>query len=193
MGVSITGGLAKGMIVKVPAGRTTRPTSAKVREAIWNSLQTRLPIASMLDLFAGSGAMGLEALSRGASQVTWVDADAKAIQDIKINQSEIERRAQRQNLEVGHSKAVRQDVAKFLAGPRGGYDLIFMDPPYELVAASGQGWLTAVERQLADDGLIVFECRRGIAVGDLCPKTLLVVKEKLYGDTMISFLERQLE
>jgi len=181
------------MVVKAPAGDKTRPTSSKVREAIWSSLQTRMPCAHLLDLFAGSGAMGLEALSRGAHAVTWVDADTRAVRAIQENQREIERRAQAQSEEIGKSQAVRQDVSRFLSVRSGPYDLIFIDPPYDLLSREASVWLSAAARLLTPDGMIVLESRRGEDLAALCPPDLVVVKEKQYGDTMVSYLEPKTE
>src|SRR5919108_5919547 len=119
----VIAGTYGGRTLKTPPGAGTRPTSDRVREALFSILGDRTHGARVLDLFAGSGALGLEALSRGAEHVTFVDDNRAAIGAIKANLAALNADAQ-----------VRQtDALRFLNAARIGgaqYDLIFLDPPY---------------------------------------------------------------
>ena len=148
----IVAGVAGGRRLSVP-GQGTRPTSERVREALFSSLESRMDFdgAAVLDLFAGSGALGLEALSRGASSAVLVESDSRAAAVV------------RQNIEsVGLAGASVKcaPVASVLAGvPDAEYDLVLADPPYAvtdddlreiLLTLRAQGWLT-------DDALVTVE------------------------------------
>ena len=185
--MKVTAGFAKGMVVHTPEGRGTRPTSDKVKQAIWNSLQG-VEIDRMLDAFAGSGGMGLEALSRGVGHVTFVEPDRKAGACISRNLKELSRRAGAQSIEVGESVIVARDVEK--ANFSGAFDFIFMDPPYEQWAASGKAWIAHLLPNLTDDGWLVLESSRQTPLGDDGIAGLKVVKTKTYGDTMLTYLRK---
>ena len=125
-----------GRRLQAPPGEATRPTSYRVREALFSLLGERVEGARVLDLFAGTGALGIEALSRGAAEVTFVDSAPAAI------------RAVRANLEALDAIADvrRADARRFLGGASAAareYDLVFLDPPYRLAGRLG-GELTAV-------------------------------------------------
>jgi 16S rRNA (guanine966-N2)-methyltransferase len=117
--VRVVSGSFKGRRLVTPAGRRTRPTTDRVREALFQLLG---PLEGLraLDLFAGSGALGIEALSRGAAEVVFVDSDPRAVFAV------------RRNLElVGVEAHVhRRDALAFLLTPPGAFDLVFVDPPY---------------------------------------------------------------
>jgi 16S rRNA (guanine966-N2)-methyltransferase len=132
----IIAGEWRGRRLSAPAGRTTRPTTDRAREAWMSILSPILTDARVLDLFAGSGALGLEALSRGAAHATFVDDDPRALT------------ALRKNVEALGAKArvtiVRGDAVKFVRGLEAGtFDVAFCDPPYEqgLATAVAQRWL----------------------------------------------------
>jgi 16S rRNA (guanine966-N2)-methyltransferase len=122
----------------------TRPTSDRVREAAFNMVGG-LDGESVLDLYAGSGALGLEALSRGAGRAVFVESNRDACRTIERN---LER------LRLTGARVVCGDVLAFLASERQRFDLVLLDPPYEADLAAVARYLPAV---LADDGLIVFE------------------------------------
>src|SRR5699024_8275034 len=119
----VISGTYGGRTLKAPPGDGTRPTSDRVREALFSILATHTHDARVLDLFAGSGALGLEALSRGAGEVTFVDESRPAIQAIEANLRAL-----------GADAAVRkQDALRFLihaSQSAAQYDLVFLDPPY---------------------------------------------------------------
>ena len=172
----IIAGAAKGRRLSVPADGT-RPTSDRAREALFNSLSTiiDLPWARVLDLFAGTGAVGLEALSRGAVTAVFIESD-RAAGDIL-----------RRNIEAVRlpgAQLVRRDVAAYLDSPEPDepYDLVFADPPYGyanealaavLTAVAGPGWLAA-------DGVLVVERSAG-AEAPGWPDHIELVKHRRYG------------
>lgn len=132
----IVAGRWRGRTIDAPAGRDVRPTLDRVREAWMSVLQKDLPGASVLDLFAGSGALGLEALSRGAASADFVEKSAASLRSLRAN---IEK------LGAGETAAVhRVDAIQFAESlPPGSYDVAFADPPY-----SGGGAVILASRWL---------------------------------------------
>lgn len=120
----IIAGQWRGRIIDAPPGRKTRPTSDRVREAWMSALQTEIPEARVLDLFAGSGALGIEALSRGAQHVTFVERAAPAIRTLKANLAKLD-------VDESLFTIARTDALDFAlaAGPLE-YDVALADPPY---------------------------------------------------------------
>lgn len=145
----IISGKARGTNLFAPEGLDTRPTLDRVREAIFSMIFTRIDDARVLDLFAGSGAMGLESLSRGAAEVDFVDISPKACDCVKKN-------LDKTRLEGG--RVTNCDFKTFLAKCKGAYDIIFLDPPY--AAGYYDTALDIIKENglLADDGIIVAEC-----------------------------------
>ncbi|MBS0624726.1 MAG: 16S rRNA (guanine(966)-N(2))-methyltransferase RsmD [Verrucomicrobia bacterium] len=123
MTLRIIGGQFKGRILKSPKSTTTRPTQGVVREAVFNICQDLIREARFLDLFAGSGAMGLEALSRGASHATFVERDKNAASCIKENLTLL-------NL-VSKSQVISIDAEAALKKMTSPFDIIYIDPPYD--------------------------------------------------------------
>jgi len=123
--LKITGGQHRGRIINSPKGTQTRPSSAIVRQALFNRLGHQLSGVSMLDLFAGSGAVGIEALSRGASHVTFVESHRLALQALDRSL---------QDLSIAEECYIikKQSVERFLAACSATFDIIFVDPPYDL-------------------------------------------------------------
>ena len=158
-----------------------RPTMEQAREAVFSSLASRVPGSRVLDLFAGSGSLGLEAWSRGAASVTAVE---KVSGNWKILQGNF------QSLEgdpdLGSWQAVQADVYGFLKRGAGPFDLIFADPPYD--EGDLAKLLEAVGAALAPDGLLVFEMRSHGAYS--LPAGWNLIKEKIYGGTRMLFLEQ---
>lgn len=153
----ITGGEWGGRRLGVPRS-DLRPTQDRVREAVFSSLGEYVAGARVLDLFAGSGAYGLEALSRGAEQVCWVESDRGAVATIRKNILNLA------GGEGGSARVIGSDVWKFLKAkkPGGeGYTLIFADPPYDRSGEAGQlgRLMEALEggEVLALDGVLVYE------------------------------------
>jgi 16S rRNA (guanine966-N2)-methyltransferase len=145
--VRIIAGSRKGHRIAAPKGETTRPTSDRIREAAFNLIGP-VDDAVVLDLFAGSGALGMEALSRGAARATFVESDRDACRAIDANLDK---------LRLTGARVLRQDVLRFLPVERGPFDLILVDPPYDLVESLAVPLSTHLPRLLAADGLVVYE------------------------------------
>jgi 16S rRNA (guanine966-N2)-methyltransferase len=148
--VRIIAGSRKGHKIAAPRGQDTRPTGDRVREAAFNLIG---PVdgATVLDLFAGSGAMGLEALSRGAESATFVEADARAAGAIRDNL---------EKLRLTGARIVREDAMRALAaeGSAGRkYDLVLVDAPYDLYPDLEPMLARSLPHVLADDALVVVE------------------------------------
>jgi 16S rRNA (guanine966-N2)-methyltransferase len=156
-----------------PTGRATRPTSDRVREALFSILGD-IQGMRVLDLFAGSGALGIEALSRGADEATLVDSAPHAIAAI------------RRNLEaLGlDAEVVRQPADRFLQAASHDarqYDLVFLDPPYRHASTLGRELTSALTPILAPDARVVAESDRRSPLG----LELSLLDERRYGDTLI--------
>ena len=168
----VISGSARGRILEPVPGKDTRPTTDKVKESVFNILQFRLYDAAMLDLFAGTGQMGIEALSRGAARAVFVDRAPKAISVIRKNiaAARVEDRAE--VLQMTYQQALQK-----LQGQK--FDILFLDPPYggELLNSA----LNAVESFdiLSADGIIICEsfCDDRIE----CPERFEVLKQYKYG------------
>src|SRR5215831_11667814 len=145
--VRIVAGSRKGARILAPKGFDTRPTSDRVREAAFDLIG---PVAgaSVLDLYAGSGAMGLEALSRGAERAVFVESERDACRTIERNLAK---------LGLDGARVVCRDVLSFLATERRLYDLVLVDPPYELVESLQVRLAPYLTEILSPDGLLVFE------------------------------------
>ena len=147
MPVRIIAGSKRGAGIAAPKGLATRPTGDRVREAAFNLIG---PVdgAAVLDLFAGSGAMGLEALSRGAASATFVESDRAACRTISQNL---------EKLGLTGARVVCGDAVWALRQEPRTYDLVLVDPPYELWPELEPRLAGALERVLAPDGLVVVE------------------------------------
>jgi len=178
----IIAGFAGSLTIAVP-GAGTRPTSDRVREAIFSALEARDAIDGMrvLDLYAGSGALGLEAASRGAAHVTLVD---RSIATAKSNAARILKQAPPRPPVIVTSG---QAVQAFLASTPGEWDLVFIDPPYDLGAAELEANLTALAPQLNPDAIVVLERSSRTPAPEL-PRGLELDRRKDYGDTALYWL-----
>ncbi|MFT4212351.1 MAG: RsmD family RNA methyltransferase [Microbacterium sp.] len=176
----IIAGIAGGTRLDVPA-RGTRPTSERVRESMFGALETAdaLRGARVLDLYAGSGALGLEALSRGAAGVDLVEKAGPAA-------TVAARNAERVSRVVGAPARVhRTEVRAFLRAATGPFDLVFSDPPYDLADAPLGTDLRALTGLLAGDALVVVERARRSAEPEWADAGLEPVRDRVYGDTVV--------
>ncbi len=172
----IIAGIARGMTLAAPRG-DARPTSDRVREAIFSSLGERIVGATVLDLFAGSGALGLESASRGARAVTFVENTRASLDAIERNLESFRRHPGADC----RFRVLRADVFKL--PPLGEmFSLIFADPPYGEAAQK----LLAQPLPLAPGGLFVLESARRVPL--IPGAAWLVKREATYGDTRVSFL-----
>src|SRR5579863_1090454 len=180
----IVGGRHRGRVLKTPASRAIRPTSERLRESIFDILAHAYgdPVAGarVIDLFAGSGALGLEALSRGAAFALFVDEGAEARALIRANVEALGVAAT--------SRIWRADATRLGKAPAS-YSLAFLDPPYGkdlaglgLAALVDGGWL-------APDAICVVEADARAAID--APKALRLAEERLYGDTKIMIFVRE--
>lgn len=190
----ITGGDRKGMRIRVPDARV-RPTSDMVREALFSALANRIAARRFLDLFAGSGVVGLEALSRGASLVCWVESNAQALRVLKEN---VERIVSCDPTSASRSRICRSDAIRFLEkgwmnDGTEPFDVIFADPPYD--TDGSREWLRkalkALEKttMLAADGLLVFEQAKKQPY-EMQSGAWQVTRDRAYGGTRILFFGR---
>lgn len=177
----IIAGGARGIRLAVPA-RGTRPTSDRVRESLFAGIESAgaLDDARVLDLYAGSGALGLEALSRGAASVDLVELSRPAAAVARDNIGRVERSLGRSGL--GRVHAVSADA--FLRGSAEAFDLVFLDPPYDLGEADLTATLALLAPRVADDGLIVVERSRHSPQPGW-PAGVELARERAYGDTVI--------
>lgn len=160
-----------------------RPTSDRVREALFASLGDRIPGASVLDLFAGSGALGIEALSRGASGAVLVERDRRAVAAITEN-------LDRTGL-AGQVRVIRDDAARFCRAPGAAFDVVLADPPYALPTPAVHALLgdLVAAGGLARDGIVVLERdRRDPTSALLEPPGLALARTGAYGDTVLYYL-----
>jgi 16S rRNA (guanine966-N2)-methyltransferase len=177
----ITGGIGRGRKLKVPVESKVRPTSDKVKQALFNILGDRVPGAVFLDLFAGAGGIGLEALSRGAERVVFVDGSRESLDVVKknIDQTGFSERAE----------AVLSKVEPFLKKRSGPFNIVFLDPPYamemlpllQLIAASGL---------LKPDAVVIAEHFKKQPSPERAG-VLARYREAVYGDTVLAFYKAE--
>jgi len=191
--VRVVAGSFGGRRLVAPRGRATRPTADRVREALFSMLGD-VSHARVLDLYAGSGALGIEALSRGAQSALFVDSDARAVAVIRRNLTEL----------GADGEVRRQDVVRFLRGAAAGrtasrtddiaparaepapsrtrFDLVFCDPPYDLAPSPAAALAEHLPAMTSDHARIVTESdkRRPLEL------PLPLLRERTYGDTRIA-------
>ena len=183
--MKIIAGIAKGRRLAVPA-RGTRPTSDRAREALFNTLAGLLDLAGarLLDLFAGTGAVGLEALSRGAAHVTFVESDRSAVQILARNIATVG---------LPSTSVLRCTAESFLAttGSEEPFGLVFADPPYTYGEASLAALLDGVsgERWMGPDGIIVVE-RSVRSCEPHWPDVIEPIKRRRYGEGVLWYGRR---
>ena len=168
--IRITGGENRSRLLETPNTTLTKPTMDKVRAAVFNALGDSVKNSRVLDLFAGSGSYGFEALSRGAKFATFVDSSFEAIKAIKKNAANLDR----ENVEI-----LNKDVLAFLEQNSQEFDIIFADPPYKLDVYESIV-KTLIERNiLAGGGIIVFESERELNIDESLFKSVRFYKHGL--------------
>jgi len=170
----VVAGIYGGRRLTAPPGSATRPTSDRVREALFSILGASVDDARVLDLFAGSGALGIEALSRGAASAVFVDRAPKAIVAIQANLTALGIEADVRRMEA--RSALRTALARGEA-----YDLVFLDPPYRRAAGLGRELSEALAAVLAAGARVVSESDRR----DPLALKFELAGERRYGDTVI--------
>ena len=177
----VVAGSAKGRRLAAPKGGATRPFTDRAKEALFSSLGGRVADARVLDLYAGSGSLGIEALSRGAREATFVEKSWRALQSIEANLDA-----------CGFTgTVVSSDVAEFLAKSTGQFDLVFVDPPYSLSLALVNNVLAAAADRLAEGGTMVVHRRAG-ETPPTPPIPTELSDERRYGDTQLYVFTRSL-
>ncbi len=175
----IISGSRRGLKLKAPDGKNTRPTTDRVKESVFNIIQFTIPCDSALDLFAGSGALGIEAISRGCKSCTFVDSNKASVSLIA------------ENLKAAgfqdKAKLIETDAISFLLDSLDQFDLIFLDPPYNKGLLEPVIKLIFQRNLLKKDGLLVVESERG---GEMAPTTYYDVRRTAtYGKTVITILQ----
>ncbi len=173
----IIAGRAKGRGLVVPKSGT-RPMTGRARESIFSILSSHVRDARVLDLYAGSGSLGLEALSRGAAEATFVERDRAAIGAIEGNIAAVG---------LGGS-VVRGSVPEAIVGLLGRYDIVFVDPPYGDSDASVESTLVSLDQVLSADGLVVVH--RQASSGAIGVEFLTSIDERRYGDAVVTMMKR---
>ncbi len=174
--VRVTGGDLRGFQLAEGGGARLRPTSARVREAIFNILAERTQGAAVLDLFAGTGALGIEALSRGASSAVFVESHRPAARAI------VQSLARAGLSEQG--SVVRGALPAALQSLEGAFEVVFADPPYD--SEEAEATLAAIAPRLAAGGLVVYEHRSRYNPPER-PLGLALTQRRVYGDTAVAF------
>lgn len=175
----IVAGQARGRRLRVPDG-VTRPTSDRVREAVFSTLAHELGDwggVRVLDLYAGSGALGLEAASRGAAQVVLVERDRRAVAVARANADQVS--------PDGRAKVLAMPVRTFLAGTPTQFDLVFLDPPYELAGDEVQAVLDNLAAAWLTPGAIVVVERASRGAPLRWPPSLLGWAHRAYSGTTV--------
>lgn len=173
-------GIAKNKPIKSLEGESVRPTSSRVKEAIFSSLQFDIEGRRVLDLFAGSGQLGLESLSRGAASCVFVDKSAASVETVSSNIK---------STGLGkHFRLVNTDACSYLRGCDEKYDLVFLDPPYKAgllpeVFALLDGVCTA-------GAIIICEHAADTALSDRIGEDIHMYKQSRYGKTSVTFYKK---
>lgn len=174
--VRIIGGKWRGRKLTFPDQQALRPTLGRVRETVFNWLRLDVEGSRCLDLFAGSGALGFEALSRGAAWVTFVDSHREAVRALRANA---------ERLGAGQAEFLTSPAARALRRLTARYDIVFVDPPFGSDLLAGTLEQIAATTLLADQGLVYFETSRH---GPLDLSAWRVVREGHAGETRFGLL-----
>lgn len=179
----VISGKCRGTHLVAPEGMETRPTTDRIKETLFNMIAFDLPECQFLDLFSGSGAIGIESLSRGAKQAVFVDQGDKALSCIRENLEKTKLKGSAQVLACSAQEAIR-----LLGQKKETFDIIFMDPPYALEGIDQLIQGIADYDLLKEDGYIILE-RSTKSIVNL-PHNLVLWKEKRYKTTTLSFIKK---
>ncbi len=176
----IIAGSAKGRRLATPPGLATRPMTGRVREALFSTLGPAVSGARVLDLYAGTGSLGLECLSRGAARAVFVERAPQALKALRANVDAVD---------LG-GEIVATDVVDYLEGADDTFDLVFVDPPYAVSLASLEQVLGLVAASANEGGVIVLH-RRADAEPVAPPDRCTVVDRRRYGDSGITRMVKE--
>jgi len=171
----VISGSARGRKLSAPDGLDTRPTTDRVKESIFNIISPYMPAANVLDLFAGSGAMGIEALSRASQHAVFVEQSRKALSVIQKNLSDTRL--------TDRSEVLHTDAFSYLGRANTKFDIIFLDPPYNKGMLSAAIDIIYENSLLADGGIIVAETELGGEIPD--DSGFSLIKQAKYGKTVV--------
>ena len=177
--MKVIAGKYKGRTINTINDRSTRPMLGVAREGIFNSLQFSFENSEVLDLFAGSGSMGIEALSRGARYVTFIDNSIDCINQIKKNLKEYEK----------DYSVINLDVTNYISEIMNSYNIIFYDPPFEYLSEKVNLNIEELSNNLKGEGFIVIH-RHSNSPSTVLPKDVELYKEKNYGQSKILILRK---
>lgn len=197
--LKIHSGIHRGMPLQAPKGLTTRPSKSMVRDAVMNMLQSideeGLADKVIWDLFAGTGAMGLEAISRGAAAAVFFESDRQAVSALQKNIEEIKRRCQRQQVSEPDLRVIRTALSAkqtFQGLPTP--EVIWLDPPYELVPKLIPALFLQIDRHLSGPFHILLESGSDDSSPDgqidaelVVPESWQLTKQRSYGKTQIQW------
>lgn len=176
----VISGTRKGKKLETLKGESVRPTTDKVKESIFSAIQFDVPGSNFLDLFAGSGQMGIEALSRGAASAVFVDGSRNSINVIKKNLTETDF--------CNSSKIVNMDSILFLKKQKEVFDIAFLDPPYKVGLL--QETLKLISNVMSDTGIIICEH----PIDEILPNLIddfLLKKDYKYGKIAVTIYRRE--
>ena len=176
----VIAGIRRGLKLKAPDGINTRPTTDRVKESVFNIIQSHLPAGNVLDLFAGSGALGIEALSRGSEKCVFVEnnRESYSLVEHNINLSKLSDKA----------RLLFKDSVSYLKSADESFDIIFLDPPYNKDFILPVLSLISERNLLADNGIVVVETEKG---GEsVTHPDYKIIREATYGKTVIYVLIR---
>ncbi|MBR3057365.1 MAG: 16S rRNA (guanine(966)-N(2))-methyltransferase RsmD [Clostridiales bacterium] len=179
----VVAGKCRGMILEAPKGDSTRPTTDKVKEALFSSIQNRVVASAFLDVFSGTGQMAIEALSRGAESAVLIDQAGKSMQVIKRNLEKTHLEDTARTLKMPFAEALR-----LLGKEEAQFDIIFMDPPYAMAdkyAATASELIKKYDL-LRKDGIFIVESDANTLINENVTN-MTFLKSCKYGSTLITF------
>ena len=178
--MKVIAGIYKGRNIETIKDTATRPMMGIAREGIFNTLQFSFENADVLDLFAGSGSMGIEALSRGAKYVTFIDNSPDCIKQINKNLQEYK----------NDYSVLKLDVSNYIKEVASKYDIIFYDPPFEYLTEDINEDINEIGKNLNKDAFIVIH-RHSNSSSIVLPNDVELYKEKNYGQSKILILRKK--
>ena len=179
----VVAGKCKGTVLEAPKGDATRPTTDKVKEAIFSSIQMRVPDSAFLDVFSGTGQMAIEALSRGAEKAVLIDQAGPSLRAIGNNLTKTHLKEDARVIKMAYHEALR-----LLGRDKESFDIIFMDPPYAMAEKYSRSVaeLIAEYGLLRDGGIFIVESDAGAKIQENVTN-MTCIKSCKYGSTLVTF------
>ena len=183
----ITGGGARGISISTGRAKHVRPATDRMREAVFSSLGDRIHESTVLDLFAGSGSYGLEALSRGANSALFVEKHPQAVTALEQNVIAVLKSLG--NPKGLKAKIIRRDALRFESSLS--HNIIFMDAPYDLIRSRGDALLEKASKLLSNDGILVYELPGDLSIPDLGWNCLKRIGKSGANEPSVAILEKK--